>query len=174
MDKFKWINLVFRRAYFVIIGDAAHAMVPFYGQGMNAGFEDCTILNQLMEEHGDELDKVLEEFTKKRNQDAHAICDLAMYNYIEVNIGCNLKSFTKSKKPNNKISDIYFQMRDLVNRRSFKLRKQFDDFLFKLMPETWVPLYNSVTFSNMGYAQCIQNRRWQDRVGRFMIQAFII
>lgn len=68
----------------LIIGDAAHAMVPFYGQGMNAGFEDCTLLDSLMDEHDEILDKVLEEFTKRRNKDAQAICDLAMYNYIEV------------------------------------------------------------------------------------------
>lgn len=68
----------------LIIGDAAHAMVPFYGQGMNAGFEDCFILNMLMDYHKGNLERVLEDFTKRRNKDAHAICDLAMYNYTEV------------------------------------------------------------------------------------------
>lgn len=69
----------------LIIGDAAHAMVPFYGQGMNAGFEDCFILDELMERYEDNLQTVLPEFTKIRYKDVHAICDLAMYNYVEVN-----------------------------------------------------------------------------------------
>lgn len=68
----------------IIIGDAAHAMVPFYGQGMNAGFEDCSILDELMDMYNDDLNIILPEFTKRRFQDSHAICDLAMYNYIEV------------------------------------------------------------------------------------------
>lgn len=55
-------------------------------------------------------------------------------------------------------------MRDLVMRKKYKIRKTFDDFLFKLMPQKWVPLYNSVTFSNMGYEQCVKNRTWQDKV----------
>lgn len=72
----------------IIIGDAAHAMVPFYGQGMNAGMEDCLLLDQLFEEYNMNISKILPEFTKRRHEDAHAICDLAMYNYIEVNYSC--------------------------------------------------------------------------------------
>lgn len=59
-------------------------MVPFYGQGMNAGFEDCYLLDMLMQNYGNDTAKVLPEFTTRRHKDAHAICDLAMYNYIEV------------------------------------------------------------------------------------------
>jgi hypothetical protein len=55
-------------------------------------------------------------------------------------------------------------MRDLVTKRSYRFRKMLDDFLFKLMPNTWVPLYNSVSFSHMPYKKCIENRAWQDRV----------
>nr|CAD7392601.1 unnamed protein product [Timema cristinae] len=122
----------------LIIGDAAHAMVPFYGQGMNAGFEDCRILDELMERHHDDLSLVLPEFSQTRNEDAEAICDLAMYNYIE--------------------------MRDLVNKRSFLLRKKLDEILFWLFPRQWVPLYTSVTFSNMSYTQCLSNKQWQGKV----------
>lgn len=60
-------------------------------------------------------------------------------------------------------------MRDLVNRRTYKLRKYFDDFLFILMPNKWVPLYNSVSFTNMGYEKCVQNRKWQDKVCYILI-----
>ncbi|XP_077288296.1 kynurenine 3-monooxygenase cn [Arctopsyche grandis] len=122
----------------IIVGDAAHAMVPFYGQGMNAGFEDCLLLDRLLTKHGSKLDLVLKEFSEIRVKDAHAICDLAMYNYVE--------------------------MRDLVMRRTFIMRKKLDDFLHWLMPSKWVPLYNSVTFTDMGYSKCITNRKWQDKV----------
>ncbi|KAL1122309.1 hypothetical protein AAG570_003714 [Ranatra chinensis] len=122
----------------VIIGDAAHAMVPFYGQGMNAGFEDCYLLDDVLHNYGYSIGKALEQFSKMRNPDAEAICELAMYNYIE--------------------------MRDLVNRRSFLWRKRLDDLLFRLMPKVWIPLYTSVTFSDMRYSKCIENRSWQDSV----------
>ncbi|XP_026480225.1 kynurenine 3-monooxygenase-like, partial [Ctenocephalides felis] len=123
----------------LLIGDSAHAMVPFYGQGMNAGFEDCSLLDDLIEKFGDEnMENVFKEFTEKRVDDAHAICDLAMYNYIE--------------------------MRDLVNKKSYRLRKTFDDFLFWIAPQVWVPLYNSVSFTRMSYRKCIENRAWQDKV----------
>ncbi|XP_073944277.1 kynurenine 3-monooxygenase cn isoform X2 [Choristoneura fumiferana] len=123
----------------LIIGDAAHAVVPFYGQGMNAGFEDCTLLDRLFQKHNDSLAEILEEFSETRWEDTHAISDLAMYNYIE--------------------------MRDLVTRPSYRLRKAVDDFIFWLLPDFWVPLYNSVTFTTMPYSQCVKNRKWQDRVG---------
>lgn len=66
------------------MGDAAHAMVPFFGQGMNAGFEDCTLLTQILDKHDDNFKAALLEFSETRWENAHAICDLAMYNYIEV------------------------------------------------------------------------------------------
>ncbi|KAJ8725482.1 hypothetical protein PYW08_003665 [Mythimna loreyi] len=122
----------------LLIGDAAHAVVPFYGQGMNAGFEDCTLLDELFKKHNDNLAEILNEFSETRWKDTFAVSDLAMYNYIE--------------------------MRDLVTRTSYRLRKAMDDFIFWLLPNFWVPLYNSVTFSTMPYSQCIKNREWQDKV----------
>ncbi|KAH8325179.1 hypothetical protein KR074_009069, partial [Drosophila pseudoananassae] len=67
----------------LILGDAAHAMVPYYGQGMNAGMEDVTLLTEILDRQLP-LDESLAQFTEKRWQDAFAICDLAMYNYVEV------------------------------------------------------------------------------------------
>lgn len=61
-------------------------------------------------------------------------------------------------------SNMYFQMRDLVTRKTYRLRKAIDDFLFWLLPKRWVPLYNSVSFTHMPYKQCIANRKWQDKV----------
>jgi len=119
----------------LIMGDAAHAMVPFYGQGMNCGMEDCLVLDTILAKH-DSLKNALEEFSTTRNPDAEAIVDLALYNYIE--------------------------MRDLVNKKSFLVRKKLDNLLHWLLPTWWVPLYTSVTFSRMNYKQCIDNRAWQD------------
>ncbi|XP_076260675.1 kynurenine 3-monooxygenase cn [Rhynchophorus ferrugineus] len=121
---------------FLIIGDAAHAMVPFYGQGMNAGFEDCAYLNKILDQTKDNIKDAIEIFTKTRKDDAHVICDLALYNYTE--------------------------MCDLVTTRTFKIRKCIDNILLKLMPDTWMPLYHSVSFSHMRYRDCIENRHWQD------------
>lgn len=122
----------------LLMGDAAHAMVPFYGQGMNAGFEDCTVLSSIMNQPSLSIEEILNEFSQTRWEDAHSICDLAMYNYTE--------------------------MRDLVNKKSYRFRKVLDEFLFKIFPEKWVPLYNSVSFTRMPYKMCIANRKWQDEL----------
>lgn len=66
------------------MGDAAHAMVPFFGQGMNAGFEDVSLLSSILKEHEYDFGQALKQFTEMRWENAHAICDMAMYNYIEV------------------------------------------------------------------------------------------
>lgn len=138
----------------LIIGDAAHAMVPFYGQGMNAGFEDCCILEDLLMQYDGDMAKVLSEFTAVRQKDAEAICDLAMYNYIE--------------------------MRDLVNRSSFLWRKRLDSILFWLFPNFWIPLYNAVTFSRIRYSTCIQHKEFQDRIitsavtGTYVLGALVL
>ncbi|KAF5307259.1 hypothetical protein FQR65_LT06975 [Abscondita terminalis] len=122
----------------LLIGDAAHAIVPFYGQGMNAGFEDCTIFNEILNECNDNMSLALRMFSTRRKNDAHAICDLALYNYLE--------------------------MRDLVMKPSYQVRKFVDDLLHYLLPDIWVPLYNSISFSEMSYYKCVSNRRWQDKV----------
>jgi kynurenine 3-monooxygenase len=93
-----------------LIGDAAHAIVPFYGQGMNAGFEDCRILNDLLNLHNDDWDIVLAEFQKLRKPDADAIARLALDNFIE--------------------------MRDLVADSDFLLRKKIEGKLYELFPDT--------------------------------------
>ncbi|XP_076064876.1 kynurenine 3-monooxygenase cn [Oratosquilla oratoria] len=130
----------------VIMGDAAHAMVPFYGQGMNCGMEDCVVLDELINECHGNLDRAISLYSEKRNKDAEAIVDLAMYNYIE--------------------------MRDLVNSWGFLLRKKFDNFLNTLFPRMWVPLYSMVTFSREPYHQCIAKKKWQDELLSKMMKTF--
>ena len=113
---FPWI-----RNNTLVIGDAAHAIVPFYGQGMNAGFEDCRILNDLLTRHNDNWDVVLPEFQSSRKPDADAIAELALDNFIE--------------------------MRDLVADPEFLLRKKIEAKLHELYPDKWIPQYSMVTFN---------------------------
>ena len=103
-----------------LIGDAAHGIVPFFGQGMNAGFEDCRILNRLLNTYGDEWNKVLPEFQQLRKPDTDAIAQLALDNFTE--------------------------MRDLVADADFLLRKKIEAKLYELFPDKWIPLYSMVTF----------------------------
>ncbi|XP_067209598.1 kynurenine 3-monooxygenase isoform X4 [Linepithema humile] len=130
----------------LIVGDAAHAMVPFYAQGMNAGFEDILLLDELMERYNSDFAKVLPKFSELRCDDGHAICDLAMYNYLE--------------------------MRDLVTKKSFLVRKFLDNFLYTYIPNCWVPLYSSVHFTRMSFRDCIAHREWQNKVLRTSVWSF--
>ncbi|XP_065186660.1 kynurenine 3-monooxygenase-like [Sycon ciliatum] len=122
----------------VLLGDAAHAMVPFYGQGMNCGFEDCLLLDELLLKNKLDFAATLDEYNSKRQPDAYAICDLAMYNYIE--------------------------MRSLVNSKSFLLRKKVDSLLNYLFPRSFIPLYSMVTFSRIPYGEVIERRKRQDKL----------
>lgn len=110
-----------------LIGDAAHAIVPFYGQGMNSGFEDCYVFNQLLEKHGDINDALLAEYQSLRIPDGNAIADLALYNFIE--------------------------MRDKVADEKFILQKKIEKKLNQLYPDKWVPLYSMTTFSDFRYSE---------------------
>ena len=103
-----------------LIGDAAHAIVPFYGQGMNAGFEDCRVLNELLTAHNEDWLAAMQEFQHVRKPDADAVAQLALDNFIE--------------------------MRDLVGDEDFLFRKKIEAKLHELYPDRWVPLYSMVTF----------------------------
>jgi kynurenine 3-monooxygenase len=123
----------------LLIGDAAHAIVPFFGQGMNAGFEDCRILNSLLDLHRDNWENVLPEFQQLRKPDADAIAQLALDNFVE--------------------------MRDLVNDANFILRKKIEAKLSQLFPEKWIPLYSMVTFQeNIRYSIAYETGQKQKRI----------
>ncbi|MCD6018962.1 MAG: FAD-dependent monooxygenase [Bacteroidetes bacterium] len=104
-----------------LIGDAAHAIVPFYGQGMNCGFEDCVVLNELMEKHGDLNAACLKEYETLRKPDGDAIADLAIANFIE--------------------------MRDKTADKTFLLQKKIEAHFSAKHPEKWIPLYSMVTYT---------------------------
>ncbi|XP_037638709.1 kynurenine 3-monooxygenase isoform X2 [Sebastes umbrosus] len=122
----------------VLMGDAAHAVVPFYGQGMNAGFEDCIVFEEIMDQFSEDFSAVLPEYSRVRVPDDHAIADLAMYNYTE--------------------------MRAHVNSKWFLFRKHVDNVLHFLMPKAIVPLYTMVTFTRTRYHEAVDRWHWQDKV----------
>lgn len=120
-----------------LIGDAAHAIVPFYGQGMNAGFEDCRVLNDILREHGDEdWGNVLQEFYKRRKRNGDAIARLAVANFLE--------------------------MRSKVVDEKFLQKKKIDALLADMFPDRWSPLYEMVTFSHLPYADAMEQSDRQD------------
>jgi len=104
-----------------LIGDAAHAIVPFYGQGMNCGFEDCVVLNELIEKHANNWDKIMPEYQALRKPDGDAIADLAVANFIE--------------------------MRDKTADPKFLLQKKIEAKFSAKYPDKWIPLYSMVTYS---------------------------
>lgn len=134
MKCFPWV-----RNKTLLIGDAAHALVPFYGQGMNAGFEDCRILNTLLDEYHDDWNVVPDAFQRQRKPDADAIADLAVENFIE--------------------------MRDLVADEKFLLRKRIEARLHDLFPGKWIPQYTMVTFvPDIRYSEAQARGREQNAI----------
>jgi len=119
----------------VLIGDAAHAVVPFYGQGMNASFEDCRLLAEALSRH-DSVRAAITEFGDTRRPDADALAELALDNYIT--------------------------MRDRVASRGFLLRRAAGRAMHRLFPKRFLPLYSMVTFTSIPYAQTV--RKWESQV----------
>lgn len=120
-----------------IIGDASHAIVPFYGQGMISGFEDCRVLSDIMEENPNNWPKVLSLFETSRKPNTDAIADLAFRNFIE--------------------------MRDKVADSEFLYRKKLERKLHVKYPDEFIPLYSQVTFSDIPYSKALESGKIQDR-----------
>jgi kynurenine 3-monooxygenase len=121
-----------------LMGDAAHAIVPFYGQGMNAGFEDCTYLNELLNQHADDFTKVLPEYTRIRKPAGDAILELALNNYIE--------------------------MRDKTADKEFLLQKKIENRFSERHPYLWKSLYEQVSFSHTPYPEALHNGHRQQKI----------
>ena len=122
----------------MLMGDAAHAVVPFYGQGLNTGMEDCLIYDEYMLECNNDLHLSAQQYSATRWKDGHGIADLSMYNYLE--------------------------MRSLVTSKLFLIRKYIDNFLHRLFPHTFVPLYTMVAFTRIPIHQVIERNEWQRKV----------
>ena len=122
----------------LIMGDASHAIVPFHGQGMNSGFEDCSELIRLLDRFDDDWSKVLPEFDRTRRPNAHAIAEMALENYVE--------------------------MRSSVADPKFQLKKEIGFELEKRFPERFVPRYSMVMFHLVPYAECFERGEIQKQI----------
>jgi kynurenine 3-monooxygenase len=122
----------------VLVGDAAHAVVPFYGQGMNAAFEDCVVLDECLAEFPDNRERAFAEYFAWRKENADTLADLAVENFIE--------------------------MRDKTASRKFRWKKKLDHLLEGALPGVYLPLYTMVTFTRIPYAEAARRARRQDRI----------
>ena len=121
-----------------LVGDAAHAVVPFYGQGMNAAFEDCVVLNECLQKFPDNRERAFREYFSRRKANTDALADLAIGNFIE--------------------------MRDKTASKTFRAKKKLDHLLERLLPGIYLPLYTMVTFTQIPYAEAARRARLQDRI----------
>ena len=122
----------------LLIGDAAHAIVPFYGQGANAAFEDCSALLREVRQHGGDWLQTFRQFSASRKQNTEAIADMALENFIE--------------------------MRDKTASPIFRVRKKLEHGLHALLPGWFHPLYNMISFSTIPYAAARARSRYQTTV----------
>ena len=121
-----------------LIGDAAHAIVPFYGHGMNAGFEDITILNELIQKYGDDWNTIFTEYEISRKPNADAIAELSRRNFEEMS---------------NKTAD-----------SNFLLQKKIEKWFSDKHPTKWMPLYSRVTFSLQPYSEALAIGDFQNAI----------
>ncbi|MBV6479547.1 MAG: Kynurenine 3-monooxygenase [Ignavibacteria bacterium] len=121
-----------------LLGDASHAIVPFFGQGMNAAFEDCVYLNSCIDKYNGDWAKIFNEYQNLRKVNSDAIADLAQENFIE--------------------------MRDLVADKRFLLKKKIETELYKKYPDTFVPKYTMVTFMRIPYSVALRRGRIQENI----------
>ncbi|MBL9141221.1 MAG: FAD-dependent monooxygenase, partial [Phycisphaerae bacterium] len=133
---------------FALLGDAAHAIVPFYGQGANASFEDCEALVDCLDRHGNDVARALNEYQRARKPDADAIADMALDNFVE--------------------------MRDRTAHLRFRLKKKLDHLLHRIAPGAFVPLYDLVSFSTGPSAQARARARRQDRAIAIAVVALAV
>jgi kynurenine 3-monooxygenase len=121
-----------------LVGDAAHAVVPFYGQGMNAAFEDCVVLDECLTRFPEDRQRAFAEYFERRKVNADALADLAFGNFIE--------------------------MRDKTASKTFRAKKKLDHFLEAALPGIYLPLYAMVTFTRIPYAEAERRARIQDAI----------
>ena len=131
-----------------LVGDAAHAVVPFYGQGMNAAFEDCVVLDECLAQFPQDRHRAFAEYFARRKENADALANLAVENFIE--------------------------MRDKTASKTFRVKKKLDHLLEGLLPGIYLPLYTMVTFTRIPYATAARRALRQDRIVYACLIAIII
>ncbi|WP_349664217.1 FAD-dependent monooxygenase [Cellulophaga lytica] len=128
----------------VLVGDSAHAIVPFYGQGMNAGFEDIFVLANMLKKYPDNWTLAFEEYEKERKPNADAIAELSYRNFVEMS--------SKTADP------------------MFLLQKKIEKKFAAEYPEKWLPVYSRVTFSNRPYAEALALGDEQEAIMKKIMQ----
>lgn len=127
----------------LLVGDAAHSVVPFYGQGMNAAFEDASTLNRLLDRYGEsDWSAMFREFQSLRKPHTDILAQLSIDNFDE--------------------------LRDTVRRPIVTARKRISVFLNRLFRQHSVPLYTMVSHSTLPYAECVERHRRQERIARWL------
>ena len=121
-----------------LVGDAAHAVVPFYGQGMNAAFEDCVVLDECLAACPQDRERAFGDYFQRRKANADALADLAVQNFVE--------------------------MRDKTASKTFRAKKKLDHLLEAVLPGIYLPLYTMVTFTRMPYAEAAKRARFQNAI----------
>jgi kynurenine 3-monooxygenase len=124
----------------VLLGDAAHAIVPFFGQGANAAFEDCLSLSAALARHTGDCSRAFPAYEAERRPNADAIADLAIANFHE--------------------------MRDKVSSPLFRLEKRAEALIHRLFPGWFVPLYTMISFTRIPYAEARDRAARQERALR--------
>ena len=120
------------------MGDAAHAIVPFYGQGMNAGFEDCSVLFELMNKYGEDWESICSEYTKLRKENGDAIADLAI--------------------------DNFYEMKEHTANPLFQQKRKLEVALEDTYPDKYNSKYSLVTFNaDIPYSEAMKRGRAQDK-----------
>ena len=131
-----------------LMGDAAHATVPFYGQGMNCGFEDCTVMWELMQTHGDNWPLIFNEYEQSRKPNCDAMQELSLQNYLV--------------------------MRDKVTDPLFKTIHKIEHRMSVLFPENYIPLYSMVSFTNTEYKHALKYGNEQQEAIKNIIEQHVI
>ncbi len=127
-----------------LIGDACHAIVPFYGHGMNAGFEDITVLDDLIDHYGDDWANLLNDYENSRKPNTDAIAELSYRNFMEMS--------SKTANPN------------------FLLQKKIEKWFSDKHPDKWMPLYSRVTFSLQPYSEALAIGDFQNKIMEEIMQ----
>ena len=131
-----------------LMGDAAHATVPFYGQGMNCGFEDCSVMWELMQKHQGDWTKVFEQYQTLRKPNGDAVQNLSLQNYLV--------------------------MRDKVADEEFVTQQKFEKRINELYPDKYLPLYSMVSFSDIEYSTAFQLGNKQDLEMKELVKKYNI